>query len=93
MKSATCRYCAETFTPLPGKPGYIDECPECLHEKTAPPEPNPLSAGSTKQREKYDKKLIRSILAYFAACGKPISEERARKLYDRVLAEEDNLLS
>lgn len=25
-----CRHCGEFFVPLPGKPGYIDECPECL---------------------------------------------------------------
>lgn len=29
-----CRYCRESFTPKPGKPGYVDECPECLHAKT-----------------------------------------------------------
>jgi hypothetical protein len=29
----TCRYCKEEFVPAPGKPGYIDECPDCLREK------------------------------------------------------------
>jgi hypothetical protein len=23
----------------PGKPGYVDECPACLHERTHPPVP------------------------------------------------------
>jgi hypothetical protein len=33
--SKKCRYCQEEFVPQPGKPGFIDECPECLHKKTA----------------------------------------------------------
>ena len=32
MKSIVCRYCEKPFKPLPNKPGYIDECPACLHE-------------------------------------------------------------
>jgi hypothetical protein len=35
MNNVICRHCGEAFTPMPGKPGYLDECPECLHEKTA----------------------------------------------------------
>ena len=31
-----CRYCEEIFLPQPGKPGYVDECPACLHERTRP---------------------------------------------------------
>ena len=31
----TCRHCGESFEPRPGKPGYVDECPSCLFEKTA----------------------------------------------------------
>ncbi len=27
-----CRQCGEPFEPLPGKPGYIDQCPKCLYE-------------------------------------------------------------
>jgi hypothetical protein len=34
-----CRYCGESFAPQPGKPGYIDECPACLHAKTHPRPP------------------------------------------------------
>jgi len=35
-KSVSCRYCGEPFVPKPGKPGFVDECPECLYAKTAP---------------------------------------------------------
>lgn len=31
----SCRYCRESFDPQPDKPGYIDECPDCLFERTA----------------------------------------------------------
>src|SRR5690242_18537587 len=34
--SINCRHCGEPFVPKPGKPGFHDECPECLHAKTAP---------------------------------------------------------
>jgi len=69
MKPAICRYCAETFTPLPGKPGYIDECPECLHQKTAPLTHAPLGAGSAKQR-----KLRQEVRRALAALGAPAEE-------------------
>jgi hypothetical protein len=45
----TCRYCEESFILLPGKPGYADECPECLHEKTHPQPPPDLLARFLKQ--------------------------------------------
>jgi hypothetical protein len=32
-KLCVCRHCGEAFIPQPGKPGYIDECPECLVAK------------------------------------------------------------
>ena len=37
---------------LPGKPGYVDECPACLHEKTHPAAskkelPTPTAAAET----------------------------------------------
>jgi hypothetical protein len=95
MKPVICKYCAETFTPLPGKPGYINECPECLHEKTAPLSPKPLSPGSAKQRKqlpdpaKARENLIKSLMVASGSTGKPISEEMARKRYDRLMAMED----
>ena len=36
MKEQVCRYCGRTFLPEAKKPGYINECPTCLYEKTAP---------------------------------------------------------
>ena len=39
MPQKICRHCGEPFTLLPGKPGYADECPRCLHEKTRPQAP------------------------------------------------------
>jgi hypothetical protein len=35
-RSYTCRYCGVSFIPQAGKPGYIDECPDCIHERTRP---------------------------------------------------------
>lgn len=66
MKSVICKYCAKTFTLLPGKPGYIDECPDCLHEKTAPPPPK---VGSAKQR-----KVREDARRALAALGAPAQE-------------------
>jgi hypothetical protein len=66
MKSVICKYCESTFTPLPGKPGYINECPDCLHAKTAPPTPK---AGSAKQR-----KAREDARRALAALGAPAQE-------------------
>jgi hypothetical protein len=38
--SYTCRYCGESFVPPPEKPGYVDECLDCLHERTRPKIPS-----------------------------------------------------
>jgi len=35
MKDQVCRYCGERFQLAPNKPGYVDECTDCLYEKTA----------------------------------------------------------
>ena len=34
QKEVVCRHCGKSFVPVPNKPGYVDECLECLHEKT-----------------------------------------------------------
>ena len=39
MGNVICRYCGQPFTPKPGKPGYIDECPVCLAERSWVPRP------------------------------------------------------
>jgi hypothetical protein len=36
VKSVICRHCHEPFAPIPTKPGYVDECAPCLHERTRP---------------------------------------------------------
>lgn len=53
-----CRYCEETFVLRPGKPGYRNECPACLIERTleaAKPnksklEENLAASGLTKEQ-------------------------------------------
>jgi hypothetical protein len=43
-RSHNCRYCGEPFISQLGKPGYVDECPECLHERTRPKVPLDFAA-------------------------------------------------
>ena len=43
MRMIECRHCREPFNPKPGKPGYVDECPECLVAKIMAAEPQPPS--------------------------------------------------
>ncbi len=43
-QSLICRYCGESFISQPGKPGYVDECRECLHERTRPKVPRDFAA-------------------------------------------------
>jgi len=43
-RTYSCRYCGAEFVPQAGKPGYIDECPDCLHEKTRPAPPPDVQA-------------------------------------------------
>jgi len=94
VKSVICKYCAEIFTPLPGKPGYINECPECLNQKMAPLLRAPLGAASFKQRKLLDpvkarENGIKALMKYYAALGKPITKEKARKWYDKLMADDD----
>jgi hypothetical protein len=35
-RQENCRHCGQSFVPMQGKPGYVDECPECLYSKSAP---------------------------------------------------------
>jgi hypothetical protein len=64
-KSYTCRYCDTAFVPRSGKPGYIDECPECLHEKTHPKPPPDLVSrfmARNPERVKIVKDLRKSLV-------------------------------
>jgi len=56
-QSYNCRYCQTPFIPRPDKPGYVDECPECLHEKAAFRPPPDLIARFTAQYPKRAKHL------------------------------------
>jgi hypothetical protein len=53
-KAYDCRHCGESFIPQPKKPGYIDECPECLVAKAMDAEPRPPSQ-------------LEELMAYIAA--------------------------
>jgi hypothetical protein len=54
-KEVVCRHCLKSFVPVPGKPGYVNECLVCLHEKTQPllPRTDPLAGllGLARQSE------------------------------------------
>jgi hypothetical protein len=69
LKPVTCRHCGEPFISKPGKPGYVDECPECLHAKTAVPKPIEAriveilgAMTNAKARTKAMRALKRSLL-------------------------------
>jgi hypothetical protein len=64
-RTETCCHCGEKFIPAAGKPGYNDECPMCLHEKTTPPVmqiPNETSPEATKRIQKAIKQFERSLI-------------------------------
>jgi hypothetical protein len=69
-KVYVCRHCKESFIPYPQKPGYIDECPECLIAKAMEAEPQPESPSPQ----------LKELWAYIAAhpvtvdleTGKPV---------------------
>lgn len=53
----TCRHCSEEFTPLPGKPGFVDECPECLSDRgivlPAPDMKSPRPKAANPERPRF----------------------------------------
>jgi hypothetical protein len=52
MPSIKCRHCPEYFTPTPGKPGLIDECPKCWADKNPPlPPPKKSPYKSVEEQE------------------------------------------
>jgi hypothetical protein len=56
-RSYSCRHCGTTFIPQPEKPGYIDECPDCLHEQTRPKPSADLTARFARRYPKRVKAL------------------------------------
>jgi hypothetical protein len=64
-KTYVCRYCQNEFLWEPGKPGYVDECRSCLHEKTTvkpPPDLIQRFEARYPERAKHLKALRRSLL-------------------------------
>ena len=57
QRDVTCRHCGELFAPVPGKPGYINECPECLFTKSASLNPKALSRLKDDAEVKLEKEL------------------------------------
>lgn len=35
QRTYVCRHCRKEFVPLPGKPGLVDECPQCWDEEAS----------------------------------------------------------
>jgi len=73
MKEVTCRHCGEVFSPMPGKPGYIDECLECLFTKSAHLNPKALSRLADEAERKMEQEL-RKLRTKFV--GKDVSKEK-----------------
>ena len=57
VKEVVCRYCGESFVPIPGKPGFINECPECLFTKVAPLNPKGLSRLKDETEQRLEKEI------------------------------------
>ncbi|MGB6943316.1 MAG: hypothetical protein WBE37_13020 [Bryobacteraceae bacterium] len=71
--SHRCRYCGENFIPPPQKPGYVDECPECMHERTRPALPadfESLYMARFPERRKAFVELRKSMLSLGVDEGK-----------------------
>ena len=62
-KTVVCRYCGDSFALKPGKPGFVDECTECLHEKTTPKQKREPKIALTPESEQRMKELRRSLKA------------------------------
>src|SRR5215831_13011111 len=59
MARKACKHCGESFVLLLGKPGYANECPTCLHEKTRPQIPLDVVAKFLKQHPERRRHLDR----------------------------------
>ena len=66
-KAYECRHCRESFVPQPNKPGYIDECPECLVAKAMAA--NPRLPSQLEQLLEY---LVAHPVTVDARTGMPV---------------------
>lgn len=84
-KAVQCRHCGKPFVPLPGKPGYINECPDCLYEKTVPFEPKGLAQRDAEQAKRTEDALVRWRRTLQLRHG--LSKEQANQLLAKTIAE------
>lgn len=87
MKEVVCRHCGESFSPTPGKPGFINECPECLFAKAAPLSPKGLAGlnDATEQRlEKEIRSLKRKLIRRASAAQVQATEELIDSVWDAI---------
>lgn len=71
-ETVVCRYCEDVFALQPGKPGYRDECPDCLYERAllaAKPSKSRMqehfaAAGLTKEQ------IAKSVARFRRSAGK-----------------------
>ena len=91
MAEQICRYCKEPFDLKPGKPGYADECPVCLHEKTTPKtvKTRSVTPEELADREKIYRRynrLSRKVLAQFnPSLSKERLDEQAAKMAESLM--------
>src|SRR5687767_7044267 len=80
-KQFKCRHCGEPFSLYPGKPGFIDQCIDCLSKKPIAFKPRGLTQSNAKQANRFERirDTIRGLLTgYFGA-----SPEEAERFIQR----------
>ena len=61
-----CRHCREPFVPKRGKPGYIDECSECVHTRSYPGQVQSVGVNHNISEEK-----LEAVIQKFQESYKP----------------------
>ena len=80
QKAYGCRHCRESFIPKPNKPGYIDECPECLVAKAMAA--NPRSPSQLEQLLAY---VVAHPVTVDAHTGMPIKWKTRLELRQKLV--------
>ncbi len=84
-----CRHCGEPFVPKRGKPGYVDECPACVHTRSYPGPVQPVGVSHNITDEKLDATIQTFLQTYkprapkVSAALARVLESLARKLKTR----------